>query len=202
MIRDLEYQMKDYKIPRMKKKISEMKSRSQIRHRKNIYKTCLRKTIRSFPDAVHANVSILNLNLNLNYYLSENVLRRMGVTATSIQNSRNVATDHNYSCNGSNDQQEGIDESDHSDDERLILPNGAISARHKRCVAHVMDLYKISEKAYHELCLSCKGILPPLSEIRKERLLMSSEIPYIVNPTVSKLLGIFIIVILQNNSLL
>ena len=47
-----------------------------------------------------------------------------------------------------------------------------------------MDSYRISHETYHELRHAGKGHFPPLNHIMKEKTEMSSEIPYIKDPTV------------------
>ena len=185
VIEQLEKDLAQHKLPRMRKRLQDMTSKSQIRHRKKVYKKAILKTIKSFPDAISANVSIDVGSEWMTIRFGEKDLYQTP-TAQDIINARNVAQDHGYSFANSEPMEYDDMDSDDSDSSDIILHNGKISQRHKRCVAHVMDLHKISEKAYHELRMSCKGILPPLCQIRKERTLMSSEIPYIVNPTVSE----------------
>ena len=67
----------------------------------------------------------------------------------------------------------------------LLTRGGKISKRHIRSVIYIMDKFKIAVPAYHELRMSCKGILPSISLIRKHRLEMSQEIPYILDAYVS-----------------
>ena len=185
MIRQLEKQLIKVSVPKMRKKIGELKSASQISNRKKIYRRCIGRSIRSLPDAVSANVSLNVGSEWINIMFSERELQQFSYE--NEINARNVARDHSYSNNENDDGGLDDDDSDESDSEEIILSHGKFSCHHKRNVAHVMDLHKISEKAYHELRLSCKGLLPPLSQVRRERLLMSSEIPYIVNPSVSYL---------------
>ena len=55
---------------------------------------------------------------------------------------------------------------------------------HKRAIINVMDCYRISHEAYHELRHAGKGHFPPLHHIRNEKSVMSAEIEYIKHPTV------------------
>ena len=182
IIEQMESELAPLRIPKMRKSISHLKSRSQCRQRKTAYKNCLRRTINSFPDAISANVSLNIGDEWIEIRFSEKDLRSATI---KYADPRSVAQDHPYSNSSDIVMEESNDTSDEeSDSDSVIVLNGEISQKHKRKVAHVMDLHKISEKAYHELRMSCKGILPPLSNVRKERLLMSSEIPYIVSPTV------------------
>ena len=186
MIQQLENKLNQLKVPKIRKKIGDIKSRSQISRRKKIYKNFIAKTIRNIPDAESANVSIDLGSEWMSMQFSKEDLIKSQSNPQNTLNARNVANDHPYSSSINEDADDDVEEeSSDSDNDAVFVGNGKFSQRHKRCVAHVMDYHKISERAYHELRLSCKGVLPPLSNIRKERLLMSAEIPYIVNPTVS-----------------
>ena len=185
IITQLESDLSKFKLPKLRKNISQLKSRSQVTHRKKIYRRAVGRTINSFPDAVGAKVSLNVGSQWITMQFNQQDLRQCAMSTEQVNNARNVAADHSYT--GENNieiNSENVD-SDYSDIDDIFEGNGKFTQRHKRRVGHVMDVHKISEKAYHELRLSCKGILPPLSQVRRERLLMSSEIPYIVNPTVS-----------------
>ena len=97
-----------------------------------------------------------------------------------------IHLEHNYALNSNlvdlNSVQE--DEAKYEEIDPILISSGKISQRHIRRTVHVIDKYKIPQNAYHELRMSCKGILPSISTLSKERLLMSSEIPYVVNPEV------------------
>ena len=192
LIQQLEKKVQKVKVPKIRKKIGDIKSRSQISRRKKVYKKFIARTIKNIPDAVSANVSIDLGSEWMNIQFSQSDLNQSENTAQDTLNAQNVANDHPYSSvnvdaddDDDDDDDDDGEESADSEVEPVFVANGKISQRHKRCVAHVMDYHKISERAYHELRLSCKGVLPPLSNVRKERLLMSAEIPYVVNPTVS-----------------
>ena len=62
---------------------------------------------------------------------------------------------------------------------------GNWQSKHKRIIINVMDTYRISHEAYHELRLAGKGHFPPLHHIMKEKYVMSDTIPYTKHPTVS-----------------
>ena len=49
----------------------------------------------------------------------------------------------------------------------------------------VMDTFRISHEAYHELRHAGKGHFPPLHHIVREKTLMSNVIPYIKHESVS-----------------
>ena len=83
--------------------------------------------------------------------------------------------------------------SDDDDDDEIDIDyskifdcHGNWQVMHKRTIGHVMDTYRISHEAYHELRHAGKGHFPPLSHIRKEKEKTSAEIPYIKHSTVSR----------------
>ena len=75
-----------------------------------------------------------------------------------------------------------------SDDENDIDEESKkiVTSRLKEEVIHVMDRYRISQDAYHEMQQTLKTIpMPPIHHIKKQKRLMSVEIPYIKEPDVS-----------------
>ena len=55
---------------------------------------------------------------------------------------------------------------------------------HIRRLIHVMDCFRISHDAYHEIRMVSEGHLPPIGRITAEKQVMSDEIPYVKHPTV------------------
>ena len=68
---------------------------------------------------------------------------------------------------------------------QIFDSEGNWQRQHKRKIINVMDSYRISHEAYHELRHAGKGHFPPLHQIVKEKNLMSDVIPFIKHPTVS-----------------
>ena len=101
-------------------------------------------------------------------------------------------SDHSYaSAKLLNSQHENCD-SDDIDYSTIFDSDGNWQKQHKRSVINVMDCYRISHKAYHELRYAGKGHFPPLCQIIKEKASMSTEIKYIRHPTVNHFSSIFI----------
>ena len=63
--------------------------------------------------------------------------------------------------------------------------DGSWNKIHIRRIVHVMDCFRISHEAYHEMRLVSKGHLPPIWKISAEKKVMSEQLPYIKHPTVS-----------------
>ena len=56
--------------------------------------------------------------------------------------------------------------------------------KRRRKVVSMMDQFKISQKGYHEFRKMFAPTIPPINQIKQERLIMSGEIPYIKHPSV------------------
>ena len=83
------------------------------------------------------------------------------------------------------DDEENIPE-DLSDPD-AFLSDGTWNKVHIRRIIHIMDSFKISNEAYHEMRMTSKSILPSISRIKKEKAIMSKEISYTAHPTVGQL---------------
>ena len=97
-----------------------------------------------------------------------------------------VCSEHNYAAGdrfvGKADNFNDIDYSDIYDSCGEWIKN------HIRKLINVMDSFRISHEAYHELRMVSKGHLPPISRLAKEKKIMSQEIPHEKHPKV----GIFL----------
>ena len=75
-----------------------------------------------------------------------------------------------------------------SDDERSdidALQTDEEKKKKRRKVVSMMDKFKISQKGYHEFRKMFAPTIPPINQIKQERLIMSGEIPYIKHHTVN-----------------
>ena len=91
---------------------------------------------------------------------------------------RKKKTDHSYSASATLSATEASNLSTPFDLDAIYNWDGTFLTTHKRGIIHVMDQYKISKEAYHELSMQSKGYLPPIGQIMKEKHLMSDSIPY------------------------
>ena len=100
------------------------------------------------------------------------------------------SSEHNYSS-------QPDDTAEHSQQEssfdlgRIFDKNGKYLPRHKQGIIHVMDNFRISKLAYHELYMQSEGYLPSISQILKERKKMSEAIPYKKHETVLSIKNLF-----------
>ena len=90
------------------------------------------------------------------------------------------------STNGTPDTPD-LDSDDASEDEgqpNAFLPDGTWNQLHLRRIVHVLDVFKISFQAYHELRMTSNSILPPLNLIMKCRKRMSDVLTVLHHKTV------------------
>ena len=100
-----------------------------------------------------------------------------------------IFNDHPYSS-----KQEDLDnelEYEDIDFSEIFDANGNWKQVHIRKLVHVLDSFRISQKAYHELRMVSKGHMPPLRRLIFEKKKMSQEIPYEKHPEVSEIFILF-----------
>ena len=76
-----------------------------------------------------------------------------------------------------------IYQDDESDSELESQPQ--TQKKKRRLVVSLMDEFKLSQKGYHEFRYLISKKAPPIHHIKQERVVMSTQIPYIKHPTVS-----------------
>ena len=92
-------------------------------------------------------------------------------------------SDHTYAMPPKEDNtEEEIYDINYSE---MFENNGTWHKQHIRRMIHVMDTFRISNEGYHELRMVSKGQLPPIGQIRKEKKIMSQQLPYIKHPKVN-----------------
>ena len=74
-----------------------------------------------------------------------------------------------------------------------FLSDGKWNPLHIRRIIHVLDNFQISHDSYHELRMTSRSILPPLSRIKKEKCSMSKDINYYKSGTVKINVNSFIL---------
>ena len=91
--------------------------------------------------------------------------------------------DHSYAAKQPmNDHDDDLLDVDYS---KIFDTQGNWQTRHKRSLITVLDAFRISHEAYHELRQAGKSHFSPLHHIIKEKGIMSDIIPYVKHPTVS-----------------
>ena len=107
------------------------------------------------------------------------------------QNSQSVDLDalteknHDIVCDGNDNCHNFDDEPDPDPTENEIFDeDGNWNSVFLCKIIHVMDKYKISHEALHELRMVCVGYLPPINRIKVEKSKMSTEVKYTNDPRV------------------
>ena len=93
--------------------------------------------------------------------------------------------DHSYASPKLVKSQPENDDLENIDYASIFDSDGNWQKQHKRSLINVMDCYRISHEAYHELRYAGKGHFPPLYQIINEKGSMSGEIKYFKHPTVN-----------------
>ena len=159
------------RIPRVRKKKSWSNIKSQRTKRQrvsNLQNTIFRTIQDNMSTCKRANFSLAIENQNFNFawkpkdFKINDKVKELRVPALN---------DHNYVKHKS-----FLNESDKQDKElcdvdytSIFDEDGHWQTKHKKGIIHVMDTYRISHEAYHELRHAGKGHFPALGEIIKEK---------------------------------
>ena len=162
------------------------------RHQIDKYESILLETIKkTVKHCKGANVSLKIGDKNVNFsWNAKDLTSEMLNAGTPVQQGVVVRPshilDHSYAkpeiLRPLNEHDEDAYEVDYSN---IFDGRGKWQKRHTRGIIHIMDNFRISHEAYHELRHAGKGHFPSLTAIMKEKRKMSQEIPYIRHPTVS-----------------
>ena len=161
---------------------SEIKDHKTKKRRISEYKSVIQSSIlKSIPECTRANLSLSLDGQNVNIALNRNELMGSEGNNAAVRSS----SEHRYSSN--KPESENFGEPDTTSQIcRIYDGDGKFLRRHKCRMIYVMDKFRISHQAYHELYMHSKGHLPPIGQIIKEKKRMSELIPYYMHPDVSK----------------
>ena len=168
-----------------RKSFSQAKCDRTKRQRVSEYKDILFTTINEkIPLCKRAQLTLWLDGKTVNYSWKSKDFKHAGTGQIQPVNFQ-PRFDHSYASSklidyGSDDDDD-LSDIDYSS---IFHSEGNWQQKHKRSIIHVMDSYRISHEAYHELRHAGKGHFPPLYQIHLEKIVMSGEIPYIKHPTV------------------
>ena len=148
------------------------------------YRHKLVTTLKEIPVCNRAEISIWLDSKRINFSIRENNFKERDNGTGVSADCKNLLHDHIYTCLDSTDRDEHEDIED-VDLGEIFDSQGRWQKLHVWRLIHVLDSFRISHKAYHELRMVCKGHLPPIWWLAKEKKKMSEEIPYIKHPKVS-----------------
>ena len=179
----------NFQIPKPYKKWENLQSAATKAKRKCQYHRCLEQSMMYLHEATRARVQLRVGEKEVFFVWSTNDLCMLRNQAKTWEG---LSTNNNQSS--SNEGNEFIDAYDSEDEDQIqsvdtdldvYLPNGSWNTTHLRRILHVMDIFKISYKAYHELRMTSRSILPPLNKLKVERNTMSNEITSLHHKTVN-----------------
>ena len=171
---------------RKKKSWNSIKCDRTKRRRISEYGDAVLSTIQTkvkYCQRANLSLTIANKNINFEWYLAEKVTPNKA----NDLNIKCMCIDHTYAAPTkhqavSDEGESGIENVDYS---RIFDGNGNWQKKHTRCIINVLDTFRISHEAYHELRHAGKGHFPPLRIILKEKFEMSHAIPYLKYDKVS-----------------
>ena len=172
----------DLQIPRKRKSWSKIKCDCTKRQHISEYGANFIETIKdNAPQCKRAHLLLFLGDKTVTYSWKSNDFKAMKTSKSSTENF--PTDDHCYAAKpppSSNEDDEFID----LDYSSIFDSEGKWQSKHKRSIISVMDSFRISHEAYHELRHAGKGHFPPLHHIVHEKHIMSELIPYIKHPTV------------------
>ena len=187
------YRVKDPGPPekRRRKDWDQIKSDKTKQRRFNLYKDSIFSTLKELNVCHRAQITMwlpgnhitfswgpedfndeveINLNDGRTQQLLEDILNNHSyVKKTSLDNDDCSFNDTNFSEIYDND--------------------GTLNKSHVQKIVHVMDCFRISHEAYHEIRTVSKGHLPLICKVCSEKKLMSEQLPYIKHPRVRELIN-------------
>ena len=181
-----------FQIPKPYKKWEELQSPVSKAKRKADYRNCLEQSMMYLHEAKRVRVQMLIGKQEIFLVWSQNELRRLRNDAKNIRLPRvlnaaqgaNSSPNRNVTTSNDSEDEDSIEQGESDPD--AFLPDGTWNILHIRRIIHVMDMFKISYRAYHELRMTSRSILPPLNKLKKERIKMSNEIKCLHHKTVIK----------------
>ena len=187
-VSDVRKQENTEKVTRKRKQWDEIKNDCTKRRRFAHYKSMILSTLKEISICHRAEITIWVYDNKINFSLGPKDLSTYSnlsnEEALRHNNRENVYHDHRYACQNEDifAENELFDDINHS---QIYNSQGQWRIEHIRRLVHVLDNFRISHEAYHELRMVSKGHLPPLSKLAAQKKIMSDKIPYIKHPTVS-----------------
>ena len=184
-LKDMKAHIDLFKVPKGYKKFHQLKSPTAKARRKAQFKRCLNQSMIHLHEIRFAQVKLTIGDKGLDFTWCQDDLRELRSNATNILPNGLIPPNPNHvnnnspPLNGNEDNEEFEDAPDDFPD--AFSPNGSWNRIHVQKVIHVLDLYQISHKAYHDLRSTSHSILPPLNTVKREKQLMSKDINYYTN---------------------
>ena len=170
--------------PRAPKRWPNITSERTKRRRIASLKKILLQTFRNIDHCHRAEVSMWLDENRINFSFSPlDMAAKSNSNAYASLHEEKISLDHNYALSHSQpDETEIFQDLDYSE---IYDSLGKWKQNHIRRLIFVMDSFRISHEAYHEIRMVSKGHLPPIGRLAKEKKKMSEEIYYEKHPKVS-----------------
>ena len=172
------------KIIRKRKHWDDLKNECTKRRRLAHYKDRILETLKNIEGCHRGDVQLWLNEERVKFTWSPKDFKKIEKMSPEMHVLNNISHDHSYVSN--NDTINNIEEDEFEDLNYSEIYNcdGSWKRNHLQCLVHVLDSYRISHEAYHELRLVSKGHLPPIWRLVVEKNSMSDQIPYIKHPQV------------------
>ena len=169
---------------RQLKKWENIKSERTKRRRFAHYKDMIFETLCNIGVCHRAEITMWFKNNHVHFSWSPQNFNAANKTSQHANQTRNIC-DHTYSRTNLNNDHDFLEEYHDVNYSEIFDTNGNWEKQHIRRLVHVLDTFRISHEAYHEIRMVSKGHLPPINKLRKEKKIMSEELPYVKIENVS-----------------
>ena len=166
---------------RKRKKRDSIKTEKTKRQRLGYYKEILFTCLSKIEKCHRAEISLWLDNNRIQFSWCPNDFKH-DKTESEMQKSQQLF-EHSY-ASAANEINENDEEYEDVNFSEIFDTRGNWKRSHIRSLIHVLDSFRISQEAYHELRMVSKGHLPPIHRLCMEKGKMSDEISYEKIPNV------------------
>ena len=160
-----------FRIRKGYKTWANLKSPVSRAKRKSQFRRCLDQAMMHLHEVTRSRVQLRIGKEDIVLVWAKNHFRYLRNRGRNILNNRRQNNDPTLNESQSEDDMDNdVSEPD------AFLSDGTWNEVHIKRIIHVMDLFKISHEAYHELRMTSRSILPPLYRIKNIKKSMSTEI--------------------------
>ena len=182
-----------FKIRKGYKTWGELKSSTSRAKRKSQFRRCLDQSMLHLHEVKRARVQLRVAKEDIVLVWAQNHFRYLRNRARNILN---PPPQNNIQRRAPTIDDADPEEVDSENDDAIpnsetepdaFLSDGTWNDVHIKRIVHVLDMFRISHEAYHELRMTSRSILPPLHLIKKIKTAMSTEISCYYHATVRKI---------------
>ena len=170
-LQDFRAHINAFTIRKGYKKWANLKSPVSRAKRKSQFRRCLDQAMMHLQEVTRARVQLRIGKDDISLVWARNHFRFLRNRGRNILNQPRA--NNQYTLNDSQSEDDVENEISEPD---AFLSDGTWNDVHIKRIIHVMDLFKISHEAYHELRMTSQSILPPLYRIKNIKKTMSTEI--------------------------